>query len=106
MEARLVMLRRLHRLPRLHQPARRLAAFSYVGAAILEFREMPMCISGWICASAHKNVDLWMLPKRVHTSYTPRTVRYTYTKPPLGVRGVYRKFLVAVIRQLRLSILD
>jgi hypothetical protein len=35
----------------------------------------------------------------VHTSYTPRTVRYTYTNPSLGVRGVYRKFLVVIFRQ-------
>ena len=40
-----------------------------------------------------------ILSKRVHTSYTPRTVRYTYTRVPLGVRGVYRKFLVVVFRQ-------
>ena len=37
---------------------------------------------------------------RVHSWYTPRTRRYTYTKPSLGGLVMYGLSLVAVIRQL------
>ena len=49
-------------------------------------------VGGWVAWIDRIYMHMYIQTERVHCRYTPRTVRYTYTGRPVGVRGVYGPF--------------